>query len=334
MPRITSAPRGALSAVGTVRNFVTVMREMSFEKEREQAERLPRILVVAPDVTAAQSIGDALTGLDASPAISTWTLDNSNRSLDAYDAVVIFNPASNDTFIKARERSGMGGVKVFDLSSIEGDRERWASDLRERIAGTLPDFAPALGRWFPAFRAAATKSVINETARVNAQFALVSNIPAAIPILGTFAAVGADFFVLTKNQVMMVYKLAAIHGRDLHDHWAIMREISPVVGVGFAWRTLAREAAAFVPLMAGTLPKVAIAYTGTIAAGCGAGFYYRFGKKASREQLRDFYAQAAESLKGLSLQLPGRSKSAIGAVDLIEPSPLQTNSSDAQLRDR
>ena len=41
MPRITSATRGALSAVGTVRNFVTVMREMSFEKERSKPNDSP-----------------------------------------------------------------------------------------------------------------------------------------------------------------------------------------------------------------------------------------------------------------------------------------------------
>jgi uncharacterized protein (DUF697 family) len=163
--------------------------------------------------------------------------------------------------------------------------------------------APALGRWYPAFRPAATKSVINKTAQVNAQFAAVSNLPSVIPIVGSLAAAGADFLILTKNQVMMVFKIAAINGRDLTDHWRIIREMLPLVGAGFFWRTLAREAASFLPLMAGTVPKVAIAYTGTVAAGRAADFYYRFGTKPSREQLKVYYAQAAESLKKLPLPL-------------------------------
>jgi uncharacterized protein (DUF697 family) len=309
MPRKVTSPRGALSAVGTVRNFVTVIREMSFEAEREQAEQLPRILIIASDQMRAQTIGNVVTGVENSPAIATWLLEGASRPLDLYDVVIIYNPSSNEYFVKARERAGMDGLKIFDLASIEGVPAEWAEMLRERIVSTLPDLAPALGRWFPAFRPAATKAVINETARVNAQFALVSNIPAALPIIGSLAAVGADFFVLTKNQVMMVYKLAAIHGRDLNDHWSVMREITPVVGAGFVWRTAAREAAAFIPLLAGTVPKVAIAFTGTLAAGYGADFYYRFGKKASRDQLRGYYEQAAESLKSLGDQIPGRTKS-------------------------
>jgi hypothetical protein len=89
----------------------------------------------------------------------------------------------------------------------------------------------------------------------------------------------------------------------LSDQWRIMRELLPVVGAGFLWRTLAREAVSFLPMMAGTVPKVAIAYTGTVAAGRGADFYYRFGKKPNKEQLKEFYAQAADSLKKLPLPI-------------------------------
>jgi uncharacterized protein (DUF697 family) len=70
----------------------------------------------------------------------------------------------------------------------------------------------------------------------------------------------------------------------------------PVVGAGFFWRTVAREAAALMPLMAGAVPKVAIAYTGTMAIGRAADFYYSTGRKPSREQMKRFYQQAAESL--------------------------------------
>lgn len=303
MPRPKVLTGGAISTLGTVRNFVGVVREMSFDEERAQAERLPRILVIAPTPEIGRRIGNVLTGVVDSAAVSVWTLDSAGRATDSYDVVVINNPESNTAFRKAREKAGLSGSRVFDLAHEITADESWAAGLRERIASTLPDLAPALGRWFPTFRPAATKAVINETAQVNAQFALVSNLPSMIPIVGALASAGADFLILTKNQVMMVFKLAAINGRDLRDHWRIIREVLPVVGAGFLWRTLAREAASFLPLMVGTVPKVAIAYTGTVAAGRAADFYYRFGQSPSREQLKEFYLQAAESLKRLPLPM-------------------------------
>jgi uncharacterized protein (DUF697 family) len=163
--------------------------------------------------------------------------------------------------------------------------------------------APAFGRALPAFRAAAAKQVIDETSAANAQFSLVSNIPTILPIVGNIAAAGADFIVLTKNQVMMLYKLAAVFGRDLRDQRGILQDVLPVVGAGLIWRTVAREAAALLPFAAGTIPKVAIAYVGTTAVGRAAEFYYRTGLKPTRSQMDHYARQAAELLR--QLDLPG-----------------------------
>lgn len=304
MAKRSFSPGGALSAFGTIRNFMNVVREMSFDDERRQAERLPHFLVVASDRDTGQRIGDELTGSPTSPAVTVWTVDGIGKSADAYDVIVVHDPASRETYRRLRDKLGADAARVVELQSLGGS---WPANLRERICNAQPQLAPALGRWFPEFRPAATSAVINETARVNAQFAAVSNLPTLIPIIGSLAAAGADFFVLTKNQVMMVFKLAAINGRDLRDQWRIVREMVPVVGAGFLWRTLAREAADFLPFLIGAVPKVAIAYTGTVAAGRGADFYFRYGKKPSRDQLQGFYAQAAESFKKLPLPtIPGR----------------------------
>lgn len=297
MPKPSPAKGGAFAKIGAVRNFMTVMREMSFDDERRQAERMPRLLVIAPDNVTARQIGDTLTGMTDSLAVTAITSDSVHRRLDDFDVVVVYDKESNGTYRKVRERAGDNAYTVFDLGDLHASD--WATPLRTRIASSVPDLAPALGRWFPVFRAAAAHAVIEETSRVNAQFAVMSNLPAAIPIIGSFAAAGADMFVLTKNQVMMVFKLAAIHGRDLGDQWGIARELLPVVGAGFLWRTLAREAADFLPLMLGAVPKVAIAYTGTYAAGYAADLFFRFGKKPTREQVQALYAQASESFKRL-----------------------------------
>jgi uncharacterized protein (DUF697 family) len=161
-------------------------------------------------------------------------------------------------------------------------------------------------------RAAASKAVIDETAMANAQFALVSNIPAIIPVIGGLAAAGADFIVLTKNQVMMVYKLAAIAGRDLDQQVAIIQEIVPVVGVGFAWRSLARGAASMVPFAAGTLPKVGIAFAGTLMMGRAAEFYYRTNRRPTRAQLEGYTRQALAMLGRLPQMIGKRTNDARG----------------------
>jgi uncharacterized protein (DUF697 family) len=118
-------------------------------------------------------------------------------------------------------------------------------------------------------------------------------------VVGSLLSAGADTIVLTKNQLMMVYKIAAASGRDLDDQHAILREMIPVVGQGFLWRTVAREATTLLPLAAGTIPKVAIAFTGTYALGRAAELFYRFGKKPTKEQRDEFVLQARHLLAKL-----------------------------------
>src|SRR5699024_9821673 len=147
-------------------------------------------------------------------------------------------------------------------------------------------------RFFPEWRADAVRAIIDETAKANARFALVSNVSAIVPIVGNLVAGGADLIVLTKNQMMMCYKIAEAHDRDLGNQFSIIRELTPVVGAGFLWRTIAREASAMIPLAAGTIPKVAIAFAGTMAAGRAADYYYRVGSKPSKSQLAEFRESA------------------------------------------
>jgi uncharacterized protein (DUF697 family) len=173
--------------------------------------------------------------------------------------------------------------------------------IQDQVVGLRSELAPALGRKFPMLELAAVREIVNDTAKANAQFALVSNVPAVIPVVGGIVAAGADFIVLTKNQVMMVFKIAAVHDRDLGSQLKIMREVAPVVGGGFLWRTVAREAASFLPLAAGTIPKVAIAYVGTVVMGRAADYFYRFGEKPTREHLKAFTEKAAESAARLQI---------------------------------
>src|SRR5713101_825247 len=86
--------------------------------------------------------------------------------------------------------------------------------------------------------------IIQNFSKVNAEYALVSAVPQAIPGLAPLfpVAVPMDIVILTKNQVMMVLRLAAAFGRTPEPR-ARLREIGPVIGTAFGWRALARELA-------------------------------------------------------------------------------------------
>jgi uncharacterized protein (DUF697 family) len=296
---------------GTVRNFVSVVREVRFDEVRAEAERAPRLLVLAPDEADARAAGETLIGNAGPTHLATGRLGAGPLVANGYDVVVVFDPhgPTRAEDVATSIASGATGTPVVAFEGTDPRNLRAARTVRESVLARLPERAPSFGRHIPAFRAAAVEAVVSETAKANAQFALVANIPAVIPIVGSLASAGADFLVLTKNQVMMIYKIAAAHGRDLHDQAGILRELIPVVGAGLFWRTVAREAASFLPLAAGTVPKVVIAYTGTVAVGRAADFYYRAGRKPTRDQMRDYYRQAAEALKKLPLPIPGGGES-------------------------
>src|SRR5687767_2896692 len=116
MPRLKGSPAGAFSTIGTVRSFVGLVREMSFDEQREQAERHPRILIIAPDDDTGRSISDLMFGAGHSESISIWPLESASRNADAYDVVIVNNPSSNATFRQARAKAGSKAAGVFDLS--------------------------------------------------------------------------------------------------------------------------------------------------------------------------------------------------------------------------
>lgn len=300
MARVKSAG-GPMAVFGTVRSLVSILREMSFDDIKREAERVPRLLVVGPDAEAATGLGPSLTGQIRAGTVATHAADDLPRDLGLFDAAVVHDPAGTGATDRVRERMGerADNGPVFRFEGASAGDQRALEELRLKVMQRLPDRAPAFGRAFPAFRPSAAKATIDEAAKANAQFALVSNIPAVIPFVGGLVAASADFLVLTKNQVMLLYKVAAIHGRSLDDQFGIIREMVPVVGAGLAWRTVAREIAAFVPFAAGTVPKVAVAYAGTLAAGRGADFYYRFGHKPDAGQIKGYYQQAADRVRAL-----------------------------------
>jgi uncharacterized protein (DUF697 family) len=258
-----------------------IVRELSLDELRDAALRVPRVAVIAPTTVEARETAVLVFGNDAPKYIVAQDADAPWPS-DA-DVVLV------DRRTRLARSRNLGPVVEFSPGEP-------VDVIRNAVIRVGDDMELALGRTFPALRQAAALYVVNQTSRVNGQFALVSNIPAMIPLVGGVLAAGADTIVLTKNQLMMIFKLAAIHGRDVHDRFRIYREMLPVVGAGLFWRTVAREMAAMVPFAAGTVPKVAIAVAGTYAAGMAAHVYYLEGKRASADRMRGYYRQALDEL--------------------------------------
>ncbi|MBA3450936.1 MAG: hypothetical protein H0T18_06975 [Chloroflexia bacterium] len=309
-----------LGALNAMRTMMDVLREVSLDEIRQQAESAPRLLIVGPTSDQAHELGLELTGAEGQFSTVYRAVHEPIDSVGRLDAAVIWDPDRTGAGSRIAEalRFSSPPVPIVRFEGVAADRDA-INRLRQEILKRNPERAPAFGRALPEFRPAATKQVIDETAAANAQFALVSNIPTLIPIIGNIAAAGADFIVLTKNQVMMLYKLAAVHGRDLEDKRGILQDVLPVVGAGLAWRTVARQATTWLPFAAGTIPKLAIAFAGTMAIGRAADYYYRTGMKPTRAQIDQFSRQAMHHLR--SLDLPGVRRF-VGQEDQRQAPPL------------
>lgn len=292
-------------ALGAMRNMMDVLREISLDELREQAETAPKLMVVGPNAEEARRLGLALTGPEGQFSTIFRAVDEPFDSVSGLDAAVVWDPERTGAGSRVSEalRFESPPVPIVRFEGSSPENSGAIDRLRAEILKRNPDRAPAFGRALPAFRSAAAKQVIDETSAANAQFSLVSNIPTLLPIVGNIAAAGADFIVLTKNQVMMLFKLAAVFGRDLRDQRGILKDVLPVVGAGLMWRTVARQATTWMPFAAGTIPKLVIAYAGTMAVGRAAEFYYRTGLKPTKSQMDQFSRNAASRLR--DLDLPG-----------------------------
>jgi uncharacterized protein (DUF697 family) len=195
-----------------------------------------------------------------------------------------------------------------ELTAIVDPRnaEATRATLVGPILKTVPQLRLAFAHQFEALRRPVAEDLIREASWVNAQFALMSSLPSLIPVLGMFLGGMADILVLTKNQAMLVFKLAAIHGRDVDDRVAVLKEIMPVIGGAFLWRTVARTAVGLAPAPISALPKAAIAYVGTYLVGQAARYYYEQGDRPPPEVLRAFQADARRRYEGLNDLLKAR----------------------------
>ena len=173
------------------------------------------------------------------------------------------------------------------------------------------DLTLAAARRLPGLRAAVADQLTQNTALANASYALASSLPQQIPLLSLpFAA--ADILVLTKNQALMVYRIALAHGAPA-DFQAHLREILPVVGGAYIWRQMARTLIGLIPGW-GIVPKISVAYAGTYTTGVIAARWYTDGDVLRGDQLRQLAQEALKRARSIAADMVAATRERGAAV--------------------
>ena len=325
---------GGMKPVG---DFVNVLRQVRTDEIAAEAARPFRIAVVGAagsgkttlvNRLAAGTFGGLLEpfGLRHMAEYSTPLSPAARQSAAESDVIIwlqdVTAPSAADAFgyLQARARGFLNTGNKADLLVGDWPEKRngallisalTGENVAERLVPAILDLQPELelsmGRAFSAFRHEVTEREILRVARVNAEVAIVSSIPQATLLLGPASAL-ADTVILTKNQAMLLLRLAAMNGLAV-DRGRLV-EMVPVVGAAFGWRTLAREAVGFLPAGLGVVPKAVIAYAGTVAVGKAAAWHYQTGLRMPEAQFKQIYADSASRAKGLVREIAQRVKRA------------------------
>jgi uncharacterized protein (DUF697 family) len=186
--------------------------------------------------------------------------------------------ADDEEVLKRADRSDVDAVCILvgassqpvDIAYVPATRVVIAPPGKpiplERVAELVADLADesayGLAARLPVLREAVVEAIVRRFSRQNGILGAAIFVP------------GADFPVLTLNQLRMVFRIAAAHGEQI-DRERIP-EILAVVGAGLGFRTIAREALGLVPGL-GWAVKGGVAYVGTKALGKAATAYFEQG---------------------------------------------------------
>jgi uncharacterized protein (DUF697 family) len=178
----------------------------------------------------------------------------------------------------------------------------------------------ALARQLPILRRTYARRLIEDTARANAWYALSTGVAETIGVLNLPLAL-ADIVVLSKNQLVMAYKIALASGREDRPP-QLLAQVVGVLGAGMLFRQVARELVGLLPAV-GLVPKVAVAYTGTRLIGTVAESWALEGRRLGSGQLDVLMNDALAAGQRLAQDLVARRGS---SGDSLPPPPLGSDS--------
>ncbi len=203
--------------------------------------------------------------------------------------------------VAPRERPALGNTTVYHVSAME--LAQFRKYLLPDIVRLYRDRETALAAAIPAFRSVAAAKLTADCAMTCLKIAAASAIADHIPVLGLLTggiASAGDTIAITALQMRMLLRIAAAYGKK--PEFARIIELVPVVGGGYGWRALAREASGFIPI-AGIPIKAAIAYAGTLVVGQVAAHYYETGLHMSHGAIGAVYREASSQAREFARNL-------------------------------
>jgi uncharacterized protein (DUF697 family) len=293
-----------------------IIKELDLEAVRAESERSFRVLVLGETAPDGEAIAGLLSsgrkgerhpwvvaaeaGLHAplspppdvavlvsrdaelSPRLAIAAQELATRKVPAV-TVVVGAQSSMDAVIRPGEaaRAAVGRPAADHVDAI----------AQAFLSGAPPSLRLALGRQLPPVRDPLFAALIEQTARANAVYALGTGVAEIVPGLNLPMNL-ADIVVLTKNQVVMAYKIALGAGKRGTVR-AVLGQTLSVIGSGFMLRQLARQLVGLVPVI-GIAPKVAIAYAGTWAVGKAVAVWAGGGAEVTKASVARYYGEALE----------------------------------------
>jgi uncharacterized protein (DUF697 family) len=297
------------------RKLWRMVREVDLEAIRREAERPFRLLLVSAAAPDAHALAGLLTGIggERHPWL-VWSAPlevQSALGTAACEAALVLSPLADLEPAEAAAIAVLQAAGVPVVTVVMGSAERLAGvarsgesaravmtgvevdDLAAVARGLLSVVASdrrlALARHLPALRRSLFTTLIDETARANAVYSLTAGLAEIVPLLDVPLNL-ADMVVLTKNQLVMSYRLALAAGKQGSPR-NLIGELLGVVGTGFLLRQGARGLVGLIPVF-GLVPKVAVAYAGTWAMGWAVTAWVTEGQRLSRSAARKLYRQA------------------------------------------
>ncbi|HEX3243906.1 MAG TPA: hypothetical protein VHX16_00730 [Chloroflexota bacterium] len=312
-----------MSIVRVGRDIFDAARELDFNSIEQEVIRPVRVLIAGRDDLSNRELTRLAFGpadfLSASGSIELLELTPDTRPVvsPGLDLAVLVVPAgaeldaSDLTLVATLRAYAIPTILVLLLSSADHrppTSDAWTQslpdipkkrqlrlsllrgeDVRRELGEAISTLdrhkLPPLAYRFEPLRPCIVEHLVRDSSRTNGEFALVSSLPSLVPLVGGIISSVADLFILTKNQVALVFRIAGIYGRDMSDRTAVLLEVAPVVGGAFLWRTAARSLVALLPAAVSAVPKTLVAYVGTYAVGQMAHYYYREGRRPSPEVL-------------------------------------------------
>lgn len=327
-----------------------ILRQTDLESIRHEAERRFHLAVVAAERDEAERLARLLGGDDGSvhPWLSVHAAPLDSEAIRSPVDLALF--LSDQVELSPSLRTGLeafaarqvpvvvvvvrpGGAGVSADLPRPGEATRVVVDsldsaiVERDVASALlraapPDLRLALGRRLPPMRSLLFERLIAETSRANAGYSFSTGIAEVIPVLNIPLNLG-DFVILTKNQILMSYKIALVAGKEGSPR-KLVGEILGVLGGGILFRQVARQLIGLVPVL-GIAPKVAVAYAGTWAIGRAVVLWATEGQRVTPETVRQFYTEALARGKQYARHLVTRARRTRPA-ELPPPAPPEGSS--------